>query len=205
MEVLKMVEQGSQPKRYISRMTTAATLILSGAAFAVGGVATFVTDNEVGTAAAYAAGLFFAVIGITGRVPKIKLGDNEIDPLSYNIGAVSGAGVTAQAVIAAAEESSDTRELVAAAESTFKEVADSVGRTAHPLTIEVRGTNYIDLDSGHWMAITATIGDDRLIQVEDVTMLRPGDLGSELLDVIARRRELVAVEPSGKETILDFG
>lgn len=47
----------------------------------VGGTfATFETENEIGTSALLFVGVLAGVIALLRRVPKIKLGDNELDP-----------------------------------------------------------------------------------------------------------------------------
>lgn len=97
---------------WASIVATAGAVISGG----VGAVAIFMTDNEVGTAAAWAAGLFFAVVALTGQVPRVKVGDNEIDPRSYALGAVEGAEAAAAAAGEAAATSADPDDVATAAE-----------------------------------------------------------------------------------------
>lgn len=50
-----------------------------------GAVAVFETENEVGSAAMIAVGVYFLIAVIVRRFPKVKLGDNEIDPTARRI------------------------------------------------------------------------------------------------------------------------
>ncbi|MFD8494950.1 hypothetical protein [Amycolatopsis sp. NPDC059657] len=53
--------------------------VVSLASMAAGGVAVFVTENQVGTAVLFAGGLFGAIIALGGHIPaSIKIGDNEM-------------------------------------------------------------------------------------------------------------------------------
>lgn len=90
------------------------------------GVATYCTinsDNEIGTAAAYLTGLFFATIAYTGRVPRVKIGDNELEPAAA---AALGAEVAATAAKKAAGESDDPKEVAAAAQVAASNLSRSV-------------------------------------------------------------------------------
>jgi hypothetical protein len=101
--------------RDIGTFATVAAAIAAVLGLGLGGVATFKTDNEVGTAAAFAVGLFFAIVAIIGRVPKVKVGDNEIDPATaYREGARDGAEATAAAVDAAIDKGADPEEIASA-------------------------------------------------------------------------------------------
>ena len=46
----------------------------------LGTFATFETDNEIGTSALLFVGSIASLIALLGRVPRIKVGENEIDP-----------------------------------------------------------------------------------------------------------------------------
>lgn len=45
-----------------------------------GAVAVYLTDNEVGSATLLVVGVYFTVATVLGRFPRLKVGDNEIDP-----------------------------------------------------------------------------------------------------------------------------
>ena len=45
-----------------------------------GGFATFKTDNEIGTSALLLVRVLAGIVAILQRIPKIKMGVNEIDP-----------------------------------------------------------------------------------------------------------------------------
>lgn len=59
------------------RLTSVAVAVASVGA---GGVAVFETENEVGTGTLLAIGAYFVIAVILGRFPRLKLGENEIDP-----------------------------------------------------------------------------------------------------------------------------
>ncbi|TCC33902.1 hypothetical protein E0H75_42370 [Kribbella capetownensis] len=105
-----------RPTRQLSTWASVAATLGSVISGSIGAVAIFMTDNEVGTAAAWASGIFFAVVALTGQVPRVKVGDNEIDPRSYALGAVGGAEAAAGAAGEAAATSADPDDVVAAAE-----------------------------------------------------------------------------------------
>ncbi|MFD7159035.1 hypothetical protein ACFV9C_30870 [Kribbella sp. NPDC059898] len=75
--------------RHDRHITRIAAAFLSLAGFGFGAYCTLQTENEVGTAAAYFVGLFFSIVAITSGVPRLKIGDNEIDPTSVAVGALA--------------------------------------------------------------------------------------------------------------------
>jgi hypothetical protein len=92
------------------------------AALLIAGYSTVKTDNEIGTAAAYLTGLFFAAIAYTGQVPRVKIGDNELDPRALvEVGAQFAAGAAQQA----AEHGDDSTEVAAAAQDAVKVIASA--------------------------------------------------------------------------------
>lgn len=100
--------------RHANSLIRAGVGIVSLAALAFAGYCTLESDNEVGTAAAYVVGLYFSIIAITGRVPKLKMGDNELDPTSLAIGAAAGVAQVTEAAAEKAEHTDDAKEVVAA-------------------------------------------------------------------------------------------
>ena len=112
--------------RDIGTFATVAASIAAVGGLGLGGVATFQTDNEVGTAAAFAVGLFFAIVALIGRVPKVKVGDNEIDPATaYREGARDGANATAAAVDVALDKGAAPEE-VATATAAAREAVEQL-------------------------------------------------------------------------------
>lgn len=89
----------------------------------VAGYCTINSDNEIGTAAAYLTGLFFAAIAYTGRVPRVKIGDNELEPA---VAAALGAEVAAGAAQIAADESQNPEEVASAAQAAASRLSRSV-------------------------------------------------------------------------------
>src|SRR6478735_9862110 len=68
------------PRPRLTRQQRAASVILGLAASAAGVGAVFLTSNELGSATLLAAGVYFVLASLLGRFPKLKFGDNEIDP-----------------------------------------------------------------------------------------------------------------------------
>ena len=98
--------------REVSTPVTVACVGLASCSAVFAGFATFKTDNELGTAGAFLVGLFFAVVALSGRVPRIKFGDNEIDPgVAYAAGARDGADAVADAAEAAAVDAKSPEEV----------------------------------------------------------------------------------------------
>ena len=99
---------GDQPMGALSRPLRGSASVAALIGLGAGGLAVFSTDNEVGSSALLLVGLFFAVTALLGRVPKIKIGDNEIDPSEvFAAGAQQGADHVADAVTQAALNSPD--------------------------------------------------------------------------------------------------
>lgn len=80
-----------------------------------GVIAVFKTDNEIGSTALLAVGLYFAIVAALGRFPKIKLGENEIDPNVLAAAAHGGANAAADAAARAAAEDKPSDEVALAA------------------------------------------------------------------------------------------
>lgn len=91
--------------------------------YSVGGVAVFTTSNDVGTAALLTVGLFLSIVALLGRVPRVKLGDNEIDPTAlWAQGALAGADYVADAVKQESLGSADPEQIAQAVESRAHEL-----------------------------------------------------------------------------------
>lgn len=102
-------------------LRTALSGAASGVAFGFAGYCTLESDNEIGTAAAYVTALFFAIFALTGCVPGIKIGDNEIIvPQAIAAGAELGADLAAEAAENAAKSNGDPSAVAAAATKTAK-------------------------------------------------------------------------------------
>lgn len=94
--------------REITKQATAWAGIGACLALGFAGYATVETDNEVGTAAFVLVGLYLVIVAITGRAPRVKYGDNEIDPRAA---AQAAAATTADALEGVAQltaKSTDT-------------------------------------------------------------------------------------------------
>jgi len=111
----------AQPE--IKGLTRAACALVSMAGFVSGGIATFRTDNEIGTSALLLVGVLAGVITLLQRVPRIKWGDNELDPGLWL--AAYGADHVADAASKAALEEKDPAEVVKAADAARVEIADA--------------------------------------------------------------------------------
>ncbi|SDC21939.1 hypothetical protein SAMN05421872_101575 [Nocardioides lianchengensis] len=99
--------------------------------FAAGTLATFKTDNEIGTSALLLIGGISSLIALLGRVPRIKVGENEIDPSEiYQAGFATGVGT---AVDAAADVAVDAVAKHKSAEEVGRAVR-SAGRFFMPLS-----------------------------------------------------------------------
>lgn len=129
------------PIREISGKATAACVAASAGAFAFAGYATITTDNELGTVGAFVVGLFFAVVALTGRVPKIKMGENEIDPTGYYVlGARDGADKAADEVAQGALEEEHPKQLVERAREVERDLSNQLASRhfdAHRLRIDM--------------------------------------------------------------------
>jgi len=96
----------------------AATGAVSVAALLAGGLATFKTDNEIGTSALLFVGVLGGIVTLLGRIPRIKVGENEIDPgTAYIVGERAGAERVAEAVVEQVKNNPDPDAIVAAAKT----------------------------------------------------------------------------------------
>jgi hypothetical protein len=96
------------------------------AAFSFGGYATATTDNELGTVAAFVTGLFFTVVAFTGRVPRIKHGEWEIDPVSVAVVMKQRATAAAQEAVEKGAEPRAVAEAVAEASAATARDVDTL-------------------------------------------------------------------------------
>lgn len=144
-----MVHSGRSRASHASRQISRAASWLAGTASALGlgfaGYATLKTDNEIGTAAAFVAALFFSVVAMTGRVPRIKVGDSEIDPASWAAGAAAGAEITAGVAQDAAETTKDAKAVAGAADAAAEEILR-----------RVQSISLIGGPDDHWRRLTVT-------------------------------------------------
>jgi hypothetical protein len=127
--------------------------------FVFAGYCTLKSDNEIGTAAAYATGLFFAVVAYTGRMPRIKIGENELDPVSVAVGAEVAAGAAEKA----AQKTEDPKEVAWAANRVAESFASgNVAFHISPIG-PTHTVTYANLDALHhsWMAEPAQADADR--------------------------------------------
>lgn len=100
-------------------------VLVSLAGFVAGGLATFKTSNGIGTGGLLLVGTFFGLIALLGRVPRLKWGENELDPhLLYAAGLHDGAERTAEAAQEAAEETDDAKQVAARAEEFSNSLSD---------------------------------------------------------------------------------
>src|SRR5687768_12524113 len=118
----------STPAREVRREFNRAATALCGlggvAGLVLGGYAVVETDNELGTVAAMTFGFLFAVMALLGRVPRIKVGDTEIDPsVIAAIAAHESADAVADKVAEVAATTDDAGELVKAARSASDHVS----------------------------------------------------------------------------------
>lgn len=68
------------PQAPQTRRQRSASVVVGLAASGAGVAAVFLTSNEIGSATLLAAGVYFVVASFLGRFPRLKFGDNEIDP-----------------------------------------------------------------------------------------------------------------------------
>lgn len=115
-------------------------------AFGFAGYATLETDNEVGTGGFVLVGLYLAIVAITGRLPRIKFGENEIDPRAI--------AETAAARTADALEGVATLTAKASVGSTADGVAVAV-RNAGPSIVATSAYEALQnpSTSGHWGSV----------------------------------------------------
>jgi hypothetical protein len=98
------------------RRVVAAVLGLAGTG--TGAVAVFVTGNELGSTALITVGVYFVLAANLGHYPRLKFGDNEIDPTARRLArdARNAAAEARRVATDAQEDASDAKEgLVAAA------------------------------------------------------------------------------------------
>jgi hypothetical protein len=96
-----------------------------GAVLALGfaGYATVRTDNEVGTAAFVLVGLYLTIVAITGRAPRVRHGESEIDPRAVQAAADRTAEVLGTVAAVAAEGADDPKEVAAAVQGAASNAA----------------------------------------------------------------------------------
>jgi hypothetical protein len=128
-----MTEENPQPLPHtqpeIKGLARGACVLVSLGGFVAGVCATFKTDNEVGTSALLLVGVLAGIVAILQRIPKIKMGDNEIDPGPWVArGIAIGADAVADAVEEALEESEDPKELARVARDTGAVLDSNVAR-----------------------------------------------------------------------------
>lgn len=106
-------EEGPEPEQpLLSGLQMTVACVVGVAAAAAGLFAVFKTENEVGSAALIAVGVYFLLAVIIRRFPKLKIGDNEIDPTARQI-----ARQAARRASEAAEDAADAKEALQAATS----------------------------------------------------------------------------------------
>lgn len=94
---------------------------VSVAGLAGGTAATFTTDNGLGTAGLLLIGGVSGLIALLGRVPRIRVGENEIDPsAAYVVGYTQGHDVAAEAATEAALEAKSPAEVAQAARVSYR-------------------------------------------------------------------------------------
>ena len=99
----------------------AACALVGMGGFTAGVFGTFNTDNEIGTSALLLIGGVSSLIALLGRVPRIKVGDNEIDPSVLAVAYAAGADEVAVEVAEAALEEKTPSEIA----SVARRAADS--------------------------------------------------------------------------------
>jgi hypothetical protein len=101
---------------------TPAQVVLAGvlglASAGTGSVAVFETENEVGSAALLAIGVYFLLAAVLRRFPKLKFGDTEIDPTARRLARQAN-----QRSLQAAEDAIDAKEGLKAATAGTELVA----------------------------------------------------------------------------------
>lgn len=94
----------------------AACVLTSMAGLMAGTIATFTTENEIGTGALLFVGVLAGVAAILQRIPRIKMGDTEIDPTQiFAAGVHTGADAVADATAEAALMNKSPEEIAATA------------------------------------------------------------------------------------------
>lgn len=124
-------------------------------ALIAGGVATFKSDNELGTSALILVGVYSGMSAILQRFPRFKLGDNEIDPSVIQRARAEGADEVADVVAEAVIGGSDPIEAYTRARS---EVARISGR-ASLLGLPDESINvFTDDDGKQWVQLLDSDG-----------------------------------------------
>jgi hypothetical protein len=81
--------QPAEPQRLpappISGLSRMASGLVTVAGLGLGGWAVFKSDNELGTSTLLLVGVLAGIVTALGRIPRIKMGDHEIDP-GYLVG-----------------------------------------------------------------------------------------------------------------------
>jgi len=163
-------EPGQPAQQPITGVARAACVLVSFTAFVAGGFATFKTDNEIGTSALLAVGMLAGIVALLQRIPKIKLGENEIDPGVVAAVVHKATGEVANAAEAAAREDRPAIEVAKSA----REAADAYAGYDSQLVNLLAKQKLLDLPWSHadesrrrWIEYERAIGENRAGDDED--------------------------------------
>lgn len=179
-------EHSAPPRLGRFQLVTAAVLgLASGGA---GVAAVFHTENEVGSAALITVGVYFLLAANLGHYPRLKFGDNEIDPTARRL-----AREAIRSSSQAAAEATDAKEEATSAKEEAVEAKEGLGVAVRRSEIELTGDDHRlpGLDpqirelAGRYNTLRYTMpsGNPRTAKLTDVVQ-----------EMIARFRELGSAE-----------
>ncbi|MGV9818745.1 hypothetical protein [Nocardia xishanensis] len=171
-----------------------------------GAVAVFTTENQVGTAALLAIGAYFAITTLIGRFPRLKLGENEIDPSEFwaikktVVATTTGLAETKDQL---QEAKAETDEKIGQIESEVSDLNDRVARAFLSSMSEPMWHNLAKLGSGsfgHYVMGKALdrelryLRDVGYIDVRSIAQIpAEGDDLSDWVDVTRTGRDFIAL------------
>ncbi|SNY78706.1 hypothetical protein SAMN04244553_1367 [Nocardia amikacinitolerans] len=171
-----------------------------------GAVAVFTTENQVGTAALLAIGAYFAITTLIGRFPKLKLGENEIDPSEFRafkttiVATTTGLAETKDRL---QEAKAETDEKIGQIESEVSDLNERVARAFLSSMSEPMWHNLAKLGSGRFGQYVMGKALDRelrylrdvgYIDVRSVAQIPPeGDNLSDWVEVTPTGHDFIAL------------
>ncbi|MFE6925430.1 hypothetical protein ACFVAV_30760 [Nocardia sp. NPDC057663] len=199
------VEATTENPEYTARMRWLSGMIAAISAGA-GVAAVFMTENQAGTAALLAIGAYFAITTLLGRFPRLKLGENEIDPSEFRaikktvVATTTGLAETKDQLQEARAQADEKIEQI---ESEVSDLNERVARAFLSSMSEPMWQNLAKLGEGNFGHYVMSKGLDRelrylrdigYIDVQSVAQIpEEGDSLSDWVSVTKTGRDFIAL------------